>query len=82
MLVLLTIVAWVGAGIVVGFLGTRAYYRRCLIAAGRDANGPLCNACPFVSDDQRAEILNGRAAESPPGYPLPVIGGSGPHRPV
>lgn len=76
----LTILGWVAAGAVLGALGARAAYHRRTISAGRGARAPLCTSCPFVSEEQRQEILTGRPTECPPLLSLPD--GSARHRPV
>ena len=79
---LLPILGFVAVGAVLGVLGTRTVYRRSLISAGRAARAPVCNSCPFVTAEQRAEILTGRPTEAPPVAVLPMLDGSGMHRPV
>jgi hypothetical protein len=80
--VVLMAVAWTFVGLVLGVLATRAVYRRSLITAGRFARAPVCNSCPFVSEEQRKEIYQGRPSEVPPTLPLPMLDGSGLHRPA
>lgn len=78
----LTICAWLSAGAVVGALVARGVYRRAVISAGRAARAPLCTSCPFVSEEQRSEILSGIPTERPPALPLTMLDGSGLRRPV
>lgn len=78
----LPILGFMAVGAVLGVLGTRAAYRRSVISAGRMARAPVCNSCPFVTPEQREEILTGLAAEAPPSLALPKLDGSGLHRPV
>lgn len=79
----LTAIAWVTVGAVIGALGARNFYQRAVISAGRAARGPVCNSCPFVTPEQRDEIRNGLATEAPPPLPaLPLLDGSGMHRAV
>jgi hypothetical protein len=80
---LLAAFAWVTVGAIVGVMGTRAFYRRTVITAGRMSRAPVCNSCPFVSPEQRAEILTGRPTEAPPPMVgLPMVDGSNLHRSV
>lgn len=78
----LPILGYIVVGAVLGVLGTRAMYARRIITAGRAARGPVCNSCPFVTAEQRAEIYKGQRSEAPPPLSLPVLEGSGFHPPV
>lgn len=75
MIAALTVLGWIAVGLVAGALLSRRFYQSGVIAAGRGARAPLCDSCPFVNDEQRAEIRNGRPGEAPPLclLPLPVV---------
>lgn len=75
MIAALTVLGWVAVGLVAGALLSRRFYQNGVIAAGRGSRAPVCNSCPFVNDEQRAEIRNGRPGEAPPLclLPLPLL---------
>lgn len=78
----LPLLGFMAVGAVLGVLGTRACYRRAIISKGRLARAPVCDSCPFVTAEQREEILSGHRTEAPPPLSLPMLDGSGFHRPV
>lgn len=81
-LTVLTVIGWATVGAVLGVVGTRMATRRAVVSAGRAARAPVCNSCPFVTPEQRLEIASGNPAEIPPALALPMLDGSGYHRPV
>lgn len=79
----LSVLGYIAVGAVVGVLLTRRVYTTRVITAGRTSRAPVCNSCPFINDEQRAEIISGQHTERPPQLPLPMLDvGSGMHRTV